>query len=290
MFDYLNKLGLSHAINKIKEKLEKLEGVELTKAEYDALSEEERNNGDYYTFDSTSDTKGTYYHNGKSYTGDGGNVKVDPTLSIEGQAADAKAVGDAITTMLNKLNESGANVRYNDESDYFEVKKDGEWEQTKIKVGLLKQILFSANNNEASFEASSYSAIGSQGVSPTLTIGETMNAYVSNSTTRTYGTLVSELIDVTNYDKLVVYHKSTNSRSSGIEQNASVEWVKMYVTDSLSSKMTPLASIMLLNGIKTSEGEVTLDLSQVTGNVYIVFELATNAATMTTEISSLYLE
>ena len=278
MFDYLNKLGLSHAINKIKEKLEKLEGVELTKAQFDALSEEERNNGDYYTFDSTSDTKGTYYHNGKSYTGDGGNVKVDPTLSIEGQAADAKAVGDAIT------------VRYNEETDHFEVLKDGEWEQTKIKVGLLKQILFSANNNEASFEASSYSAIGSQGVSPTLTIGETMNAYVSNSTARTYGTLVSELIDVTNYDKLVVYHKSTNSRSSYIEQNASVEWVKMYVTDSLSSKMTPLASIMLLNGIKTSEGEVTLDLSHVAGNVYIVFELAINASTMTTEIYSLYLE
>ena len=221
----------------------------------------------------------------------------DGTISLEdvteySQNGDNFGASDvnAITTMLNKLNESGANVRYNDESDYFEVKKDGEWEQTKIKVGLLKQILFSANNNEASFEASSYSAIGSQGVSPTLTIGETMNAYVSNSTARTYGTLVSELIDVTNYDKLVVYHKSTNSRSSYIEQNASVEWVKMYVTDSLSSKMTPLASIMLLNGIKTSEGEVTLDLSHVAGNVYIVFELAINAGTMTTEIYSLYLE
>ena len=258
--NFLSKEGLDRYDNNMKNYI----GIELTKAEYDQLSEEEKN-------------KGTYWITDYSSSGGSSNIELDKTLSIEGQAADAKAVGDAI------------NVRCNSEG-FLEVKKDDEWEQTKIKVGLLKQILFSANNNEASFEASAYNAIGSQGVSPTLTIGETMNAYVSNSITLTYGTLVSELIDVTNYDKLVVYHKSTNSRSSYIEQNASVEWVKMYVTDSLSSKMTPLASIMLLNGIKTSEGEVTLDLSHVAGNVYIVFELATNAATMTTEISSLYLE
>ena len=259
--DYLSKEGLDRYDNNMKNYI----GIELTKAEYDQLSEEEK-------------IKGTYWITDYSSSGGSSNIELDKTFSFEGLASDAKAVGDAII------------VRYNEETDHFEVLKDGEWEQTKIKVGLLKQILFSANNNEASFEASAYNAIGSQGVSPTLTIGETMNAYVSNSITYVYGTLVSELIDVTNYDKLVVYHKSTNSRNSGIEQNASIEWVKMYVTDSLSSKMTPLASIMLLNGIKTSEGEVTLDLSQVTGNVYIVFELATNAATMTTEISSLYLE
>ena len=55
----------------------------------------------------------TLFKNGKNYSGS--SVKLDTTLSIAGQAADAKAVGDYL------------NVRYNEEKDCLMVLFDGEW-------------------------------------------------------------------------------------------------------------------------------------------------------------------
>lgn len=68
------------------EKIQEIEkngfGIEITQAEYDALSEEEKNSGVYWVTD------------GQGGGGDGGSIELDTTLSIEGMAADAKAVGD----------------------------------------------------------------------------------------------------------------------------------------------------------------------------------------------------
>jgi hypothetical protein len=77
--NFLSKEGLDRYDNKMKNYI----GIELTKAEYDQLSEEEKN-------------KGTYWITDYSSSGGNSNIELDKTLSIEGKAADAQAVGKAL--------------------------------------------------------------------------------------------------------------------------------------------------------------------------------------------------
>lgn len=59
--------------------------VTMTTAEYEAMGEDESNANTLYVLTDSEES--------------GGSIEVDPTLSVEGKAADAKAVGDALATM-----------------------------------------------------------------------------------------------------------------------------------------------------------------------------------------------
>ena len=89
--------------------------VELTQAEYDALSDTKNTDGvDYYTTDTQK-----HIRNGIEYGGSSASTEVDSTLSTGGVAADAKATGEAISAVKS-------NSFYNQKEDVFYFKlEDG---------------------------------------------------------------------------------------------------------------------------------------------------------------------
>lgn len=177
-------------------------------------------------------------------------------------------------------------VRYNEESDYFEVKKNGEWEQSPIKVGLAKQYLFSSNNNAVNFSAYAgtiYSGHATK--APTVTVGQKLTV-VFNATTSNLvaGCAISDLVDVTNYSKIVLSYESTSTGTSNWE------WAKLFVTNNKTTTMTALATTTILSAQDSSSGIVELDVSSVSGEVYVGIEMSSNCKIVTVNVDEMYLE
>lgn len=174
--DYLSKEGLDRYDNKMKNYI----GIELTKAEYDQLSEEEK-------------IKGTYWITDYSSSGGSSNIELDKTLSVEGKAADAKAVGDAI------------NIRQNNETGYIEVKIDGIWEQSILRA-LPPNTMYLYNNgnqyteNTGGWEGHVYTGSTSNAVSYDLNKDGNLYLTARNGNVEIY--TVNGNIDLSNYANL----------------------------------------------------------------------------------------
>ena len=214
----------------------------------------------------------TLFKNGKNYSGK--TIKLDTTLSVSGQAADAKAVGDAI------------NVRVDKETGYLEVLKDGVWEPTKLQAIVNGKVLFSENNNAVNFVA--YSGNTNEDTitakAPTFTFGQKMTATFDANPGLFAGCIISDLVDVTDYTKIVLNHESTASATTNWE------WAKLFVVSSKSSKMSALAKTTILQSQSSTSGTIELDISSVSGQVYIGIEMCSNAKVVTVNVSEMHLE
>ena len=81
---------------------------------------------------------GILMHKNVPYGGGGNSIQLDKTLTIEGKAADAKAVGDAITTRCNS-------------EGYLEVKVDGEWVATNLLAYASTLYLYNNGTSDGEF-------------------------------------------------------------------------------------------------------------------------------------------
>lgn len=122
--------------------------------------------------------------------GSGSNIELDKTLTIEGKAADAKAVGDAIT------------VRCNSEG-YLEVKVDGIWEQSELKAIEQNEVFLYNKGQELIEWDKTLEGITWGGVGVTGLQSATFNADNIYFETTTQGvnvcTINKEPVDLTDY-------------------------------------------------------------------------------------------
>lgn len=258
--DYLSKKGLNRYDNKVKNYI----GIELTKAEYDQLSEEEKN-------------KGTYWITDYSGSGGGSNIELDKTLSIEGKAADAKAVGDAIT------------VRYNSEG-YLEVLVDGVWEQIEVNADTSGSVLFNAEKGNVANFVLYNGATNNQtnnyfGGQLTLDVGDTL---VYKGTWTDYwacGCIISDPIDLTNYTKLIFNYSATATIA------ANYTLMNAFVVTTKQQSMTSVAHKVILSPSTTGQSGIgEIDLTNITGYQYIGFEMSCGNGTVTFELTEAHLE
>lgn len=239
--NFLSKEGLDRYDNKMKNYI----GIELTKAEYDQLSEEEKNKGTYWITD---------------YSGSGGssNIELDKTLSIEGKAADAKAVGDAI------------NVRCNADG-YLEVYVNGVWKQTEINAITPKTYLY--NNGDQYVDITGgYEALGISNSSshiglekaPVLTMEST---HMNIKWTGTYqytmgGVLNKKAIDLTDANKLYVAY---NASHNGTIKTA----IRFIIGTKNTTPLNNLSETIILDGSTSNISDtIEIDVSSISGAVY----------------------
>ncbi len=168
---------------------------------------------------------------------------------------------------------SDATIRYNSETDFFEVLKDGEWESTQIRAGLNKLYLYD-NGDVCSSVGGAWISYASKpsGVMGTpkimsnsdLVLGEaslTINPLGANYCS----TLFKEnTIDLTGYDKLyidwdIVWTKSTSTPAS----------VQLVITSTKDNNFTLNATLSHNSDGANVSGKEFIDVSALNGEFYI---------------------
>lgn len=201
----------------------------------------------------------------------------DGTISLEDvteylQNGDNFGASDINITnkTVNELIAMGLNVRWNKESDYFEVLKDGEWVEVGYG-GLQKKVLVLFNYGDAMLEASggwssySYRPSESSGFianKPVLTINDT-NMTLSQKPEQYYvGTVFNDMaIDLTDYSKLCV-----EAEIPGLGYD------NVYFMPGVLSTRKDLYNYdasTIVNADASYNGIIEVNISNVTGNKYI---------------------
>lgn len=217
----------------------------------------------------------------------------DGTVSFEdvtsySQNGDNFSAADinAITAKLNEIG-SGSTVRYvKKESDNLQVLDNGKWVETRLKAGLSSYYLFLPNDNAGGFVAIDRGVTFSYpSKSPNLSIGTAMSISIE-SESNSYGSAVSGLVDITNYSKLVMKHKTTTGNA-----NSELDTVSLFVTaDKSTSPMNAMAIDRYHMNSLLTEGTITLDVSSISGEVYVGIEVACNGKETAVEVYEMYLE
>ena len=229
----------------------------ISQADYEALSEEERNNGTtYYVYDGVVPGTGT-------------------GTETPNNASDIRYVKDPA----------------DENFDWVQVQDaEGNWINIQ-RAYTQRRDLYMTSANEGNFEA--YNGSLYAGVTPallTVTCGDVMKVHVYAGNNRAeIGCVISELIDLSRFKTLHLYHKS----SSGLAN--STEKVRLFITQLKETKMTAIAYIDLLPAYGTSrEGEVEFDISAINGEYYIGIQVCANSeggqVLTQTEISDFYME
>lgn len=240
-------------------------GEEITQAAYDELPEEDKLSGTYWIED------------GEGGSG-GASIDLDPTLSVEGKAADAKAVGDAITT------------GFNNETGYLKVLKDGQWIETNVRAYSDRIYLVEEgiNNDKVSLFAGGTVGFGGTTQGGSLTYGDGVTNFSFNAAGASECSLMSnELYDLNPCTKIVLHYKTTYSATALDDYYSAL----LFVTDKKQGTMTPSCSSTLCNKvIPAQEGIIELDISALEGMFYIGIRSIVNADTINVHIYDWYFE
>lgn len=201
---------------------------------------------------------------------------------------------DAVAGIVSEL-EEGSTVRVvRDEADenfgWIQYKDaDGNWINWEQAI-TTNYPLYMSTENEGGFEAYAGKIAGDKGntvKAPTVNFGTTMDVSFAtpNYGDSFVGCVVSEIVDLSRYDKLFLTHTTTTNIGNGSEG-----YVKVFVTNAKGNTMNA-ATTMLLTG----SGDVEIDLSNVSGEYYIAVEVYLYCTGMQndkveTKISNMYLE
>lgn len=212
-------------------------------------------------------------------------VKTDPTLTEEGSPADAAAVAAAIEEVKNSAGDA-ATVRYNTETDMIQLLYENAWHDWK-KAGFQLEYLFTANNNAAGFAATSEYSTSYTRKLPRLSVGEKL-VMSTDSEPSTAWVIISQPVNVDNYTKLCMNHKTYFTGNSSQYDNCHI-----WIVDVLGeSPLTPLALNTYMDGTtKTLSGILELDVSGLSGEIHVAIQVNTNNCdSCTVEISEMWLE
>lgn len=240
-----------------------------------------------------------YYKEGSG--SGGGSVELDKTLSIEGMAADAKAVGDAITAIA---------IRYNKEVKQVQLLySDGVWHDWESGRESYQYLIENGVVNtefcgDLLYESEVYSDLSMVTATSRTTEateitqnGNELVIYASKaSSTGVWGIpyVFGNNIDLTDYKYLkATFNISTNYTGTAEHQSSLV------IRDSNNSIVpyTPVAHYALLDFSTmgaSNTGTAVIDISAISGSYDIVLDLAfrptSNTTTLTFEVDNMWLE
>lgn len=180
---------------------------------------------------------------------------------------------------------SAEGVRYvTDETDpnchYVQLQKaDGTWANWR-KVYLDVSRLYVDGYNGGEFEAFAGTAVAgyaTTAIKPNTDFDDDVKVWFNspvNDVGLRQGVIISKAIDLTYYNTLILYHKSSYNY-----QNDNT-YVRLFITKTKETGMTPIASINLMPpGVQpmNREGDITLDISTIAGECYIGVMVSLNA-------------
>lgn len=171
---------------------------------------------------------------------------------------------------VNELIAMGLNVRWNSESDSFEVLKNGEWLEIGY-AGLLKRYLYNLGDSFSDITGG-YEALGISNSSshiglekaPVLTMESThMNIkWTGNYQYTMGGVLNKKAIDLTNANKLYVAY---NASHNGTIKTA----IRFIISTKNTTPLNNLSEAIILNDDTSSISDtIEIDVSSISGAVY----------------------
>ena len=183
---------------------------------------------------------------------------------------------------LSGGNTGAGNIRYvNDESDvnfdWIQVKDaNGDWINI-LRAYTQRYELYMNHNNNAEFKSSAITGLTGGYVCYEPTIAQTedgLQMSFGNKPTGQYacGCVISKSIDLSRFKTLKFYHNSYGNTSGGASGET---YAYLFISNSDKTGFSTLVrhDLFKLTTNNNQSGEVTIDISSLSGECYIGFEL-----------------
>lgn len=182
---------------------------------------------------------------------------------------------------VNELIAMGLNVRWNSESDYFEVLLNGNWEQTIVKAGAKEDPnrVYLYNNGVINTEITSlkewkpaHAGAGTVAVFNSDNIE--LTAYTQSTISSQAGVVTENAIDLTQYKSITAVLEDFDLTNLPVTTAVNLVGIMLYSSDNVPSWTDVAVSA------KTSINKgntVTLDVSSVNQNLFVYVDLMIDA-------------